>query len=607
MKRFVALLALLTLPALGRTQTIKLSAMARCLSTTGCNDSALTLVTDSAVRTRATTIAQFRKALSVHAFDSLITAGALNVTGATVTGAPTWATKQRFSTGLVITGIDSLLAGSRLAFAANDTVYGQPVWNAGQTIPSLTLPGSGALTTGSISLSTSGTSAALNISGTTSGNATQYGGLFGQTFNSAATSGYGVVAEVTTAASSFTLGTGYAFAAFSPTLGATSIATTLGGLSIGNMGVSGTTTSYGINISAQSGSTTNYGIFVNNADAGKGLYINNGGMTVAAGTSAFQATTATSVGFTTNLLSTTALATPGALSATQFTGFASTVNGAATMGFGTTYDASVLNRAGTVAFGVTANTVNSVFGGNISGTGAWGLTGGAGNMTITSGTGNSRTLALQSTTSGGTATTFLTGNADQTTTLASRLKISDGTVLLPSATFANDTLIGLYRVGTAGASDTLMITANGVVQLKIAPLGILRLPALPSEGSTKNAVCFDGVTFNVTQNAAATCTVSSARFKKNITALSLRDAQHFTLALKPVQYEEKQGGRKAFGLIAEQVDSVDHRLASRDGSGLITSTNYEEVTVLLLRDVQGLHRELDSLRLEVTRLKARKH
>lgn len=47
------------------------------------------------------------------------------------------------------------------------------------------------------------------------------------------------------------------------------------------------------------------------------------------------------------------------------------------------------------------------------------ITGGASNMTITAGTGNSRTLALRSTTSGGTATTFLTGNADQTVTFAS--------------------------------------------------------------------------------------------------------------------------------------------------------------------------------------------
>jgi len=46
------------------------------------------------------------------------------------------------------------------------------------------------------------------------------------------------------------------------------------------------------------------------------------------------------------------------------------------------------------------------------------ITGGASSMTITAGTGNSRTLTLQTTTSGGTATAFLTGNADQSATFA---------------------------------------------------------------------------------------------------------------------------------------------------------------------------------------------
>lgn len=51
-------------------------------------------------------------------------------------------------------------------------------------------------------------------------------------------------------------------------------------------------------------------------------------------------------------------------------------------------------------------------------------TGGASNMTITSGTGNSRTLILRTTTSVGTATTALTLNADQSATFAAGLTIA---------------------------------------------------------------------------------------------------------------------------------------------------------------------------------------
>lgn len=60
--------------------------------------------------------------------------------------------------------------------------------------------------------------------------------------------------------------------------------------------------------------------------------------------------------FVTSVKSTTALATPSSLAATQWTAFASTVSGAAIMGFGTTNDVSLMNRAGTVCLGVGPNT-----------------------------------------------------------------------------------------------------------------------------------------------------------------------------------------------------------------------------------------------------------
>lgn len=55
-------------------------------------------------------------------------------------------------------------------------------------------------------------------------------------------------------------------------------------------------------------------------------------------------------------ISTTAFATPSALSATQFTAFASTVSGATLMGYGTTADVTLKNRAGTDVLTLLANT-----------------------------------------------------------------------------------------------------------------------------------------------------------------------------------------------------------------------------------------------------------
>ncbi len=95
-------------------------------------------------------------------------------------------------------------------------------------------------------------------------------------------------------------------------------------------------------------------------------------------------------------------------------------------GAGNTFPTFNQNTSGSAA---TLTTTRTLWGQNFNGsanvsgslTAVGNITGGASSMTITAGTGNSRTLALQSTTSGGTATTFLTGNADQSVTFAGAL------------------------------------------------------------------------------------------------------------------------------------------------------------------------------------------
>jgi len=88
-----------------------------------------------------------------------------------------------------------------------------------------------------------------------------------------------------------------------------------------------------------------------------------GGLMNVAGAATFQSSvsisgvvTFTGLTFTLDLKSNTAFATPSALSATGYRAFASTVSGAAMMGFGTTNDVSLMNRAGTVVLGVGPNT-----------------------------------------------------------------------------------------------------------------------------------------------------------------------------------------------------------------------------------------------------------
>lgn len=89
--------------------------------------------------------------------------------------------------------------------------------------------------------------------------------------------------------------------------------------------------------------------------------------------------------------------------------------------------------------------------GALSFTGATTVTGGAGNMTIVAGTGASRTLALQTTTSGSTATTALSIDATQLVTLTNSLTMS-GTLTGAA------TLTGTNSITAAASTD---LTLNG--------------------------------------------------------------------------------------------------------------------------------------------------
>ena len=183
------------------------------------------------------------------------------------------------------------------------------------------------------------------------------------------------------------------------------------------------------------------------------------------------------------------------------------------------------------------------------------LTGGAGNMTVIAGTGNSRTFTLQTTTSGGTATTALTADATQLVTMAAR----------------------------ATVTDTLRLSGKAIAS------------ALTAAAGTPNSVCINAATKEITENAALTCTVSSLRYKRNVQPLSQATAKSIVGRLRPVTFEYRSGGRSAFGLIAESVDSVDKRLVSYDAQKRPNAVNYEQLAVLLLSEVQRLRKSVDSL------------
>lgn len=115
--------------------------------------------------------------------------------------------------------------------------------------------------------------------------ATQEGISVITVFSSAASTAYGVNSQISTAAAAFTLGTGRAFYASAPTVGAGSAITTLSGFYVANQGAANITNAYGIYIEAQSGAaTTNIGLYnAGTTMLAAALTVSAGGATITAG------------------------------------------------------------------------------------------------------------------------------------------------------------------------------------------------------------------------------------------------------------------------------------------------------------------------------------
>ncbi len=232
------------------------------------------------------------------------------------------------------------------------------------------------------------------------------------------------------------------------------------------------------------------------------------------------------------------------------------------------------------------------------------ISGRAGNTQIIGGTGAARKVLLRGTDASGTAQTSLI--ADTNVTIQTngngmgRLFLSAGTVTLPSLAFTNGDNSGLY-LGQNGTTDTVGHVSNGSVYARgfadtlIVPSKLKAL-GLTAEPSTQSTLCINAGGGQVYINAAATCTVSSRRFKTNIRALDYETAHRIVSRARPVTYNYRSGGAAAIGLVAEEADSIDHRLATRDAKGLVTSVNYEQITMALLLEVRQLRKELDSLK-----------
>ena len=164
--------------------------------------------------------------------------------------------------------------------------------------------------------------------------------------------------------------------------------------------------------------------------------------------------------YTTSIKSTTALATPGALSATQATAFASTVSGAAIMGFGTTNDVSLMNRAGTVVLGIGPNTTAVNMTGLLT-------VSGFGTHSFSAGGTGSQVLSVRNTTAGQALAEIYIGN--------------DASAYAGSISVTSST----YTAANRYPQDGLLIEGNRAGGINIAATGVAGAIKFYSGGTTE--------------------------------------------------------------------------------------------------------------------------
>src|SRR4029077_9170504 len=99
---------------------------------------------------------------------------------------------------------------------------------------------------------------------------------------------------------------------------------------------------------------------------------------------------------------------------------------------------------------------------------------------------------------------------------------------------------------------------------------------------------------------------SSARFKDAIKPMD--KASEAILALKPVTFRYKKEvdaePARPFGLVAEQVETVNPDLVTRDPDGKAFTVRYEAVNAMLLNEFLKEHRQVQEQQKEIDALKA---
>lgn len=184
---------------------------------------------------------------------------------------------------------------------------------------------------------------------------------------------------------------------------------------------------------------------------------------------------------------------------------------------------------------------------------------------------------------------ILMQNNATTTGTQARLDLQTGSTNAFAEVAQSDGATPQFQILT-GAGDTggifLNPTAGGIT---VAGVGTV--------GSTQNFLC---VTSLGLVQQGTSCVVSARRYKQNI--LPLHHGLDWLMKFRPVTYNEKVGRRPMVGLVAEDVEDVDERLAAYNKDGTVQGIQEEAIVGVLVKAVQDQQKEIADLRAQITTL-----
>jgi hypothetical protein len=166
--------------------------------------------------------------------------------------------------------------------------------------------------------------------------------------------------------------------------------------------------------------------------------------------------------------------------------------------------------------------------------------------------------------------------------------VTDGIALFATNSGTDATIVAtngssgvIYKGFSNGGTEVFEVNAKG-----------LTLPTISSAAITTTSVCVDG------SRLLVLCNASSRELKADIEPMAASTAGLFDL--RPVRFRYRNDPPDAaplhYGLIAQEVEKIFPDLVLRDRDGRISGVRYEELSSMLVNELQREHAQVRTLR-----------